>query len=131
MESFTEVVRRKQNHRPPPETWTRKEKLVVCGAFAAALVAFLGTPILRSVITHRQIVNRRLAAWETRFQLYEIEILRLRQIESDFHGSYFQFIPQTKSHQQFEGHTQELSRAINPESALEFIKYYHNKHPCK
>jgi hypothetical protein len=130
MESFTEVVRRKQNHRPPPEPWTRKDKLVVFCAFAAALVAFLGTPILRSVITHRQIVNRRLGSWETRFELSVAEINRLREIESSFHGSGIQLIPQTRSHQQIDDHKQELSRAMNPESAMEFINYYQNKHSC-
>jgi hypothetical protein len=129
MESFTEVVRRKQN-RPPPEVWTRKDKLVVCGAFAAALVAFLGGPILKSVIAHRQIVNRRLAMWETRFKLSETEIVRLRQIETGFHGSGFQLVPQTRSHQQDYDHKQELSRAMNPASALEFIKFYRKKSPC-
>jgi hypothetical protein len=129
MESFTEVVRRKQN-RPPPEVWTRKDKLVVCGAFAAALLAFLGWPILNSVITHRKIVNRRLATWETRFELSAAEISRLREIESRFHGSGLQFTAQTKSHQQIDDHKQELSRAMNPQAGLEFINYYQNKHSC-
>ena len=130
MESFTEVVRRKPNHRPPPEVWTRKDKLVVCGAFAAALCALLGGPILNSVITHRKIVTRRLATWETRFELSAAEINRLREIESSFHGSGLQFTAHTKSHQQIDAHKQELSRAMNPESAMEFINYYQNKHSC-
>lgn len=129
MEQFGEAPKLKRQQRPP-EPWTRKDKLVVFCAFAAALGAFLGTPILRSVITHRQIVNRRLATWETRFQLSESEILRLRQIESGFHGSGFQLVPQTLTHQQVEAHKQELSRAMNPESALEFIKFYRKKNPC-
>jgi hypothetical protein len=129
MEQFGEAPKLKRPQRPP-EPWTRKDKLVVCGAFAAALGAFLGTPILRSVITHRQIVNRRLGSWETRFQLSESEIHRLRQIESDLHGSGFQFVAQIRSHQQVEDHKQELSRAMNPESALEFMKFYQNKHSC-
>jgi hypothetical protein len=130
MESFTEVVRRKPNHRPPPEAWTRKDKLVVCGAFAVALFAFLGSPILNSVIINRKIVTRRIATWETRFELSAAEIDRLREIESSFHGSGIQLIPQTRSHQQVEAHEQELSRAMNPESALEFIKFYRKKSPC-
>jgi hypothetical protein len=130
MESFREVVRRKPNHRPPPEAWTRKDKLVVCGAFAVALFAFLGSPILNSVISKRNIVNRRLATWETRFQLSAAEISHLREIESRFHGSGLQFTAQTKSHQQIDAHKQELSRAMNPESAMKFINHYQNKHSC-
>jgi hypothetical protein len=129
MEQFGEAPKLKRPQRPP-EVWTRKDKLVVFCAFAAALGAFLGTPILRSVITHRQIVNRRLGSWETRFQLSESEILRLRQIESGFHGSGFQLVPQTLTNQQIDAHKQELSRAMNPESALEFIKFHHKKNPC-
>ena len=130
MESFREVVRQKPNHRPPPEVWTRKDKLVVCGAFAAALLTFLGIPVLRSTIAHRQTVNQRLAAWEKRFQLSEPELLRLREIEFDFHGSSFQLVPETRTLQQLEAHKQELSRAMNPESALEFIEYFQNRAPC-
>jgi hypothetical protein len=129
MEQFGEAPKLKRQQRPP-EPWTRKDKLVVCGVFAAALVALLGGPILKSVITHRQIVNRLLAAWEARFQLSEAEMIRLRQIESGFHGSCFQVVPQTRSHQQVEDHKQELSRAMNPESALEFNKFYRTKSPC-
>jgi hypothetical protein len=129
MEQFGEAPKLKRQQRPP-EPWTLKDKLVLCGAFAAALMAFLGWPILNSVIINRKTVNRRLAAWETRFQLSESEILRLRQIESGFHGSGFQFVPQTITHQQVEAHKQELSRAMNPESALEFIKFYQKKNPC-
>jgi hypothetical protein len=129
MEQFGEAPKLKRLQRPP-EPWTLKDKLVVCGALAAALLAFLGWPILNSVITQRKIVNRRLATWETRFQLSESEILRLRQIEFGFHGSGFQIVPQTTSHQQVDAHKQELSRAMNPESALEFIKFHENKHSC-
>jgi hypothetical protein len=85
---------------------------------------------LKSVVAHRQIVNRRLAAWEARFELSEAEMIRLRQIESKFHGSGFQIAPQDGSHQQVEDHKQELSRAMDPESASEFIKFYHKKNPC-
>jgi hypothetical protein len=130
MESFTEAERRKPKHRPPPEVWTRKDKLVVCGAFAAALCALLGGPILKSVISHRTIVNRRLETWKTRFELSSAEIGRLREIESSFHGSGFAFTAHTRSHQQIDAHKQELSRAMNPESAMEFINYYQNKHSC-
>lgn len=129
MEQFGEAPKLKRQQRPP-EVWTPKDKVFVCGAFAAALVALLGGPILKSVITYRQIVNRRLAAWEARFQLSEAEITRMRQIESGFHGSGFQVVPQTITHQQVEAHKQELSRAMNPESALQFIKFYENKHSC-
>lgn len=128
MESFTEVVRRKQNHRPHHEVWTRKDKLVVCGAFAAAFLVFFGGPIMNSVIINRQIVNKRLATWETRFALSEAEIYRLREIEFSFHGSGFQLIPQL--HQQLDAHKQELSREMNPESAMKFINFYQNKHSC-
>lgn len=114
----------------PPEPWTLKDKLVLYGMFTAGFIALLGGPVLKSVISHRQIVNRRLATWETRFQLSESEILRLRKIESSFHGSGFQLVPQTNSHQQAEAHKQELSRAMNPESALDFIKFYQKKNPC-
>jgi hypothetical protein len=129
MEQFGEAPKLKRPQRPP-EPWTRKDKLVVFCAFAAALVAFLGTPILNSVITHRKIVNRRLATWEARFELSAAEIRCLREIESRFHGSGLQFTAQTKSHQQIDAHKQELSRAMNPESAMEFINYYQNKHSC-
>lgn len=129
MEQFGEAPKLKRQQRPP-EPWTRKDKLVVCGAFAAALVALLGGPILKSVITHRQIVNRRLAAWEARFELSAVEINRLREIESSFHGSGFQLVPQTRSHQQVDAHKQELSHAMRSESALEFIKFYQTKSSC-
>jgi hypothetical protein len=104
--------------------------MVVCGAFAAGFIALFGGPIMKSVVSHRQIVNRRLAAWETRFELSALEIKRLREIESSFHGSILQFTPQTRSHQQVDAHKQELSRAMNPEAALEFIKFYQKKNPC-
>jgi hypothetical protein len=129
MEQFGEAPKLKRQQRTP-EPWTLKDKLVLCGAFAAALIAFLGWPILNSVIINRKTVNRRLASWDARFQLSESEILRLRQIESGFHGSGFQIVPQTTSHQQVEAHKQELSRAMNPKSALEFIKFHENKHSC-
>jgi hypothetical protein len=129
MEQFGEAPKLKRPQRPP-EPWTRKDKLVVCCAFTAGFIALFGGPVLKTVISHRQIVNRRLATWETRFQLSEAEMIRLRQIESDFHGSVFQLVTQTISHQQGEDHKQELSRAMNPESALEFNKFYRTKSPC-
>jgi hypothetical protein len=129
MEQFGEAPKLKRPQRPP-EPWTRKDKLAVCGAFTAGFIALFAGPIMKSVISHRQLVNRRLATWEARFQLSKPELLRLRQIESGYHESVFQFVPQTRSHQQAEAHKQELSRAMNPESALEFIKFYRKKSPC-
>jgi hypothetical protein len=128
MEQFGEAPKLKRPQRPP-EPWTRKDKLVVCGAFTAGFIALFGGPIMKSVISHRQIVNRRLATWEARFQLSEAEMIRLRQIESSYHGSGFQLVPQTLTHQQVEAHKQELSGAMNPESALEFNKFYRTKSP--
>jgi hypothetical protein len=129
MEQFGEAPKLKRQLRPP-EPWTLKDKLVVCGAFTAGFIALFGGPILKSVVAHRQIVNRRLAAWEAKFQLSEAEMIRLRQIESKFHGSGFQIAPQDGSHQQVDAHKRELSRAMNPKSASEFIKFYHKKNPC-
>jgi hypothetical protein len=129
MEQFGEAPKRKRQQRPP-EPWTRKDKLVVCGAFTAGFIALFGGPVLKSVISHRQIMNRRITTWEARFHLSEAEMNRLRQIESDFHGSYYQLVTQTRSRQQVEDHKQELSRAMNPESALEFNKFYRTKSPC-
>jgi hypothetical protein len=129
MEQFGEAPKLKRQQRPP-EPWTRKDKLVVCGAFTAGFIALFGGPVLKTVISHRQIVNRRITTWEARFHLSKAEILHLRQIESGYHGSGFQFVPQTRSHQEVEAHKQELSGAMHQESALEFIKFYQKKNPC-
>jgi hypothetical protein len=129
MEQFVEAPKLKRQLRPP-EPWTLKDKLVVCGAFTAGFIALFGGPILKSVVAHRQIVNRRLAAWEARFQLSLVEVDRLREIESRFHGFGLQIAPQDGSHQQVDAHKQELSRAMHPKSASEFIKFYQKKNPC-
>jgi hypothetical protein len=129
MEQFGEAPKLKRQQRPP-EVWTRKDKLVVCGAFTAGFIALFGGPILKSVITHRQIVNRRLAAWEARFQLSNEEVERLRETEFRVHGSGLQFASKTRSHEQNQAHKQELSQAMSPNAAQEFLKYYEMKKPC-
>lgn len=130
MESFGEVVKRKPNLRPPPEPWTVKDRVLVFGAFAAALLVFLGAPILRSVMAQRKIVSARLAYWKTQYQLSDAEVERLRKIEFRVHGSGLQFASQTRSHQQNQAHKQELSQVMTPKVAQEFLKYYEKKNPC-
>lgn len=130
MESFGEVVKRKPNLRPPPEPWTVKDRVLVFGAFAAALFVFLGAPILRTVMAQRKIVSARLAYWKTQYQLSDAEVERLREIEFRVHGSGFQIASQTTSHQQNQAHKQELSQAMSPKAAQDFLKYYEKKNPC-
>ena len=130
MESFGEAARRKSNLKPAPEPWTVKDRVLVVGAFAAALLFYLGTPVLRSVMAQRKIVSARLAYWKTQYQLSDAEVERLRKIESRVHGSGLQIAPKTRSHQQNQAHKQELSQAMGPKAAQEFLKNYEKKNPC-
>ena len=130
MESFGEAARRKSNLKPAPEPWTVKDRVLVVGAFAAALLFYLGTPVLRSVMAQRKIVSARLAYWKTQYQLSDAEVERLREIEFRVHGSGLQFASKTRSHQQNQAHKQELSEAMSPKAAQEFLKNYEKKNPC-
>ena len=130
MKSFGEVVKRKPNLRPPPEPWTAKDRVMVFGAFAAALLVFAGTPILQTVMSQRKIVSSRLAYWKSRYQLSDVEVERLREIEFRVHGSGLQLASQTSSHQQNQAHKQELSQAMSSKAAQEFLKFNEKKNPC-
>lgn len=130
MESFGEVAKRKPNLRPPPEPWTVKDRVMVFGAFAAALLIMLGTPFLWTVMTQRRIVSTRLAYWKSQYQLSDAEVERLREIEFRVHGSGLQLASQTSSHQQNQAHKQELSQAMNSASSTKFLNFYQNKHSC-
>jgi hypothetical protein len=114
-----------------PEPWTLKDRVVVFGAFAAVLLAFFAVPASLSVMVDRRIVSERLTDWKLRFHLSESEVQRLREIEFRFHGSGFSFVQTKKSHQQIEEHARELSRAMRPESALDFIKFHQKNNPCR
>ena len=130
MESFGEATRRKPNLKPPPEPWTAKDRVLVFGAFAAALLFFAGTPVLQTVMAQRNIVSARLAFWKSRYQLSDAEVERLREIEFRVHGSGLQIASQTRSHQQNQAHKQELSQAMSPRAAQEFLKLNARKNPC-
>lgn len=130
MESFGKVVKRKPNLRPLPEPWTIKDRVLVFGAFAAALLVFAGSPILRTVMAQRKIVSARLAHWKSQYQLSDAEVERLREIEFRVHGSGFRFASQTSSHQQNQTHKQELTQAMSPKAAQEFLKFNEKKNPC-
>ena len=103
---------------------------MVFGAFAAALLFFAGTPILQTVMAQRKIVSARLAHWKSKYQLSNAEVERLREIEFRVHGSGLQLASQTSSHQQNQAHKQELSQAMSPKAAQDFLKYYEKKNPC-
>lgn len=130
MKSSGGVARRRQKDVQVPEPWTVRDRVVLFGAFAAVLLVFFAVPFSQSVMMERRIVSERLAHWKLRFHLSESEIQRLREIEFRFHGSGFSFVHTKKSHQQIEEHTRELSRAMSPESALDFIKFHHKNNPC-
>jgi hypothetical protein len=130
MKSCGGAARRRRKDTPDPEPWTVRDHVVVSGAFAAVLLVFFAVPVSQSVIIERRIVSERLARWKLRFHLSESEIQRLREIEFRFHGSGFSFVQTTKSHQQVADHKLELSQAMSPQSALEFINCHHKKNPC-
>jgi hypothetical protein len=130
MKSSGGVARRRQKDEPVPEPWTLRDRVVVFGAFAAVLLAFFAVPASLSVMVDRRIVSARLTDWKLRFHLSESEIQRLREIEFKFHGSGFSFVQTKKSHQQIADHKRDLSQAMSPKSALEFIKIHENRNPC-
>jgi hypothetical protein len=113
-----------------PEPWTVRDRVVVFGAFAAVLLVF-EVPISQSVMMERRIVSERLSHWKVRFHLSDSEIQRLREIEFRFHGSGFSFDHTKKSHQQVADHKRELSQAMSPKSALEFINFHQKENPCR
>lgn len=129
MKSSGGLARRQKDVRVP-EPWTVRDRLVVFGAFAAVLLVFFAMPVSQSVMMERRIVSERLAHWKLRFHLSESEIQRLREIEFRFHGSGLSFVHITKSHQQVADHKRDLSQAMSPKSALEFIKFHQEKNPC-
>jgi hypothetical protein len=104
--------------------------VVVFGAFAAVLLVFFAIPVSQSVMIERRIVSERLARWKLRFHLSEPEVQHLREIEFGFHGPGFPSLRLTRSHQQIEEHKRELSRAMSPESAVDFIKHHEKRNPC-
>ncbi|MBN8457351.1 MAG: hypothetical protein J0M04_05870 [Verrucomicrobia bacterium] len=130
MKSSGGVARRRRKNTPVPEPWTVKDRVKVFGAFAAVLLFFFAIPASQSVMMERRIVSERLSHWKFRFHLSESEVQRLREIEFDFHGSGFSFIEPKRSLQQVEDHKWELSRAMSPESALDFIKHHEKWNPC-
>ena len=130
MKSRRGVARGRRKDKPAPEPWTVRDRVAVFGAFAAVLLVFFAVPASQSVITERRIVSERLTRWKLRFHLAESEVQRLREIEFGFHGSGFPSLRQTRSHQQIEDHKRELSRALSPKSALDFIKHHEKRNPC-
>jgi hypothetical protein len=105
--------------------------MVVFGAFTAVLLVLFAVPFSQSVMLERRIVSGRLSDWKVRFRLSDSEIQRLHEIEFRFHGSGFSFVQSQKSHQQIADHRRELSQAMRPESALDFIKFHQRNNPCR
>jgi hypothetical protein len=120
MESFGEAQKRKL--RPPPESWSMKDKFLVCGAFATALLVFTLPPFLSTSIRHRNAIDRRLKDWKIEYALTESEVLRLREIEMSFHRPNLLGAPKPLTSEQLAQHNQHLAGQMNAESARKFTE---------
>jgi hypothetical protein len=119
MQMFGEAEKRKL--RPPPEPWSLKDRLLVFGAFASALLVFALSPFLSMNIRHKNSIERRVNYWKREYGLSDSEALRLKEIESSFHR--LNLLGGTKAHtpEQLAEHDQQIAAQMNPESARKFI----------
>lgn len=124
------AVRIRQKDTRVPEPWTVRDRVVLFGAFAAVLLVYIAVPVSQSVMMERRIVSERIAYWRLRFHLSESEVQRLHQIEFAFHGSGFPSVQRKKSRQQIADHKRDLSGAMGPKAALDFIKHHESRNPC-
>lgn len=120
MESFREAEKRKL--RPPPESWSMKDKFLVSGAFATALLVFSLPPFLSISFRHRNAIDRRLKNWKIEYGLSDSEILRLRETEFSFHRSNLLGTSKPLTSEQLAQHNQHLAGQMNAESARKFTE---------
>ena len=120
MQMFGEAERRKL--RTPPESWSLKDRLLVFGAFASALLVFIVTPFLSIHIRHKNSIERRVNYWKREYGLSDPEALRLRKIESSFHSLNLLGGSKAYTPEQLAKHDQQLASEMSAESARKFIE---------